>query len=277
MTDRVMRFCLLGTGSSGGVPRVGNDWGRCNPNDPRNRRRRCSALLDVFEPGRDAQTRVLIDTSPDLREQLLDAHVGHLDAIVFTHDHADQTHGIDDVRALALRQRKQIKTYLDDATAASLIQKFRYCFEGHGGYPPILDRQAPIEAYKPFQVSGQGGPVTLMPLDQEHGRIRSLGFRIGGLAYCNDVSDMPQQSFAELQELDVLILDALRYSPHPTHAHLELALEWIEQLQPKRAVLTNLHVDLDYETLISELPRHVEPAFDGMVIELPLAAADLRL
>lgn len=270
MSARMMRFRLLGTGSSGGVPRVGNDWGRCNPNNPLNRRRRCSALLDVVENDPDAPTRILIDTSPDLREQLLDAEVDRLDAVVFTHDHADQTHGIDDVRALALRQRQQIKSYLDDATAASLTKKFRYCFEGHGGYPPILDRQPALEAYTPFTISGPGGDVTLLPLDQEHGRIRSLGFRIGDLAYCNDVSDLPDQTMAELEGLDVLVLDALRYSPHPTHAHLERSLEWIGQLKPKQAVLTNLHVDLDYDILRSELPANVEPAYDGWTVELPL-------
>lgn len=269
MNDRMMRFRLLGTGSSGGVPRVGNDWGRCNPNNPLNRRRRCSALLDVITPDTDAMTRILIDTSPDLREQLLDAEVDRLDAVVFTHDHADQTHGIDDVRALALRQRKQIKSYLDDATASSLIKKFRYCFEGHGGYPPILDRQAAINAYTVFDIEGPGGTVSLLPLDQEHGRIRSLGFRIGDLAYCNDVSDLPDRTLAALEGLDVLVIDALRYSPHPTHAHLERSLEWIEMLKPKKAVLTNLHVDLDYDILSSELPSHVEPAYDGWTVELP--------
>ena len=271
MRDLQMRFRLLGTGSSGGVPRVGNDWGRCNPADPRNRRRRCSALLDVFQSDAEEMTRILIDTSPDVREQLLDANVGHLDAVVFTHDHADQTHGIDDVRALVLRQRRQIKTYLDDSTAETLVQKFRYCFEGHGGYPPILDRQKAIKAYEPFQISGPGGSVKLLPLDQEHGRIRSLGFRIGSLAYCNDVNALPDRTLEALEGLDVLVLDALRYSPHPTHAHLERSLEWIAQLKPKQAVLTNLHVDLDYETLRSELPRHVEPAFDGWTVELPLS------
>jgi len=268
---RRLRFTLLGTGSSGGVPRVGNDWGACDPTEPKNRRRRCSALADVFDPSTpDQLTRVLIDTSPDLREQLLDAEVSHLDAIVFTHDHADQTHGIDDVRALAIRQRAQIPSYLDAPTRESLLPKFRYCFEGQGGYPPILDLQPDIEPLKPFELAGRGGILPLLPMEQEHGFIRSLGFRMGGLAYCNDLNGLPDESLNALKNLDVLIIDALRYTPHPSHAHLEQSLAWISELAPRRAVLTNLHVDFDYATLCQELPDGVEPAFDGWSVELDL-------
>lgn len=268
---REMTLTLLGTGSSGGVPRVGNDWGACDPAQPRNRRRRCSALIDVQQADDpSALTRILIDTSPDLREQLLDARVSHLDAIVFSHDHADQTHGIDDVRALAIRQRRQIRVWLDEATAATLVPKFRYCFEGQGGYPPILDRQPALRSGHPFEISGAGGRVELLPLDQEHGRIRSLGFRIGNAAYCNDVNGLPDATLAALTGLDLLVLDALRYTPHPTHAHLDQALAWIEQLRPRRAVLTNLHVDLDYDTLCRELPAPVEPGYDGWSVRLAL-------
>jgi phosphoribosyl 1,2-cyclic phosphate phosphodiesterase len=227
-------------------------------------------LLDRFDPATPENvTRILIDTSPDLREQLLDAEVQRLDAIVFTHDHADQTHGIDDVRALAIRNRAQITTYLDTPTRETLLPKFRYCFEGQGGYPPILDLQPDIVRDKPFTISGAGGDVTLLPLDQAHGRIRSLGFRMGQLAYCNDLNALPEESLAQLHDLDTLVIDALRYSPHPTHANVEQALEWIAHLKPKRAVLTNLHVDLDYQTLKAELPDAVEPAYDGMILEVP--------
>lgn len=264
---------LLGTGSSGGVPRIGNDWGVCDPAEPKNRRSRCSALVDIYSD-RDAtseeKTRLLIDTSPDLREQLLRTDVEHLDAILFSHDHADQTHGIDDVRALAIRHYRQIPAYLDADTHASLFPKFRYCFEGQGGYPPILDMQPLIEAYEPFELAGPGGGVTVMPVDQEHGRIRSLGFRFGPIAYCNDLNGLPQQSLEALTGLDVLVLDALRYNPHPSHAHLEQSLAWIEQLAPKQAVLTNLHVDFDYATLKAELPDNVEPGYDGWSVELTL-------
>lgn len=265
---RTLRFTLLGTGSSGGVPRVGNDWGACDPNEPKNRRRRCSALVEVFTPeALEAVTRVLIDTSPDLREQLLDAYVDRLDALVFTHDHADQTHGVDDIRPLVIRTRKALPTYLDEATASTLIPKFRYAFEGAGGYPAILDVQPRIAAYQPFSLSGPGGEMDWLPLDQEHGRIRSLGFRIGDLAYCNDLNDLPDTSKVILQGLDVLVIDALRYTPHPSHAHLDRVLEWVEELRPKRTVLTNLHVDLDYQTLCKDLPAGVEPGYDGLVIE----------
>jgi phosphoribosyl 1,2-cyclic phosphate phosphodiesterase len=259
------RLTLLGTGSSGGVPRVGGDWGRCDPNEPKNRRRRCCVLVDR-EGADGALTRVLIDTSPDLREQLLAARVQHLDAVLFTHDHADQTHGIDDVRPLVIRTGKRIPAWLDTETAAVLISRFRYCFEGSGGYPAIFERAGTLKPFEALKISGQAGDIGFLPLDLEHGAIRSLGFRMGGLAYVNDVSAIPARSMEALHGLDVLILDALRRTPHPTHAHLERALEWIAALKPKRAVLTNMHTDMDYTTLISELPSGVEPGYDGQVI-----------
>ncbi|WP_341197299.1 MBL fold metallo-hydrolase [Hyphomonas chukchiensis] len=215
-------------------------------------------------------TRILIDTSPDLREQLLGANVRALDALVYTHDHADQTHGIDDVRALVNVMRKPIPTHMDEVTRQSLSARFRYCFEGMGGYPPILQTMPDIIQYEPFTISGAGGDVTLMPVDMEHGRIRCCGFRIGGLAYCNDVNELPEASLEKLKGLDVLIVDALRYTPHPSHANLEKALGWIAELKPARAVLTNMHVDLDYRTLKGELPEGVEPGYDGM--EIPFSA-----
>ena len=268
MSDRRIKLTLLGTGSSGGVPRVGGDWGVCDPAEPKNRRRRCSALVEVW--GADApenKTIILIDTSPDMREQLLDADVTRLDAILFSHDHADQTHGIDDVRALAIRNRKQIKGYMDHATHGSLFPKFRYVFDGQGGYPPIIDLQPTLAAYESVMLNGPGGAVEALPLDQEHGRIRSLGFRFGNVAYCNDLNGLPERSMQALQDLDLLVIDALRYTPHPSHAHLEQTLAWIEALLPKQAVLTNLHVDFDYQTLLRELPDGVLPAYDGWAYE----------
>lgn len=265
-----LKFTLLGTGSSGGVPRLGNDWGVCDPLNPKNRRRRCSALLELSESAGADATNILIDTSPDIREQLLEVGTRHLDAVVFSHDHADQTHGIDDVRALAIRQRRAIPAFLDDATAATLIPKFRYCFEGQGGYPAILDRQTAIIAGRPFEIDGAGGRLELLPLDQEHGRIRSLGFRIGPVAYCNDVNGLPDDTRQQLHGLELLVIDALRYTPHPSHANLQQALDWIAELKPKHAVLTNLHVDFDYETLRSELPPGVEPGFDGWSTQFDL-------
>lgn len=247
------------------MPRVGGDWGACDPEHPYNRRRRCSALVDRISS--DGQmTRALIDTSPDMREQLLDNDVKHLDALIYTHDHADQTHGIDDVRALVLAMRKPIPTYMDTPTRESLTHRFNYCFVGKGGYPAILQIQDDIVVDQPLTIDGPGGAIEILPLDQEHGGIRSLAFRIGDLAYCNDVSNIPPETMTQLNALDTFIVDALRYTPHPTHAHLERVLEWIEQLAPKQTILTNLHVDMDYETLRGELPSSVIPAYDNMKI-----------
>jgi phosphoribosyl 1,2-cyclic phosphate phosphodiesterase len=263
------RMVLLGTGSSGGVPRVGGDWGACDPFEPRNRRLRCSALVERWNADGDV-TRILIDTSPDLREQLLACGTTHLDAVVYTHDHADQAHGIDDVRALANRQRAPIPTYFDADTRVRLETRFHYIFHGAGGYPPILTAQPSLECYVPFVLNGPGGPVPFLPIDMEHGHIRCLGFRIGDLAYCNDVKGLPPQSMAALTGLDTLIIDALRYTPHPSHAHLDLTLGWIAALKPRRAILTNLHVDMDYQTLLRDLPAGVEPAYDGLEITFEL-------
>lgn len=268
MTD-TLRVTMLGTGSSGGVPRVGDDWGVCDPNEPRNRRRRCSILVErVGHDQATRPTRVLIDTSPDLREQLLDAGVIELDAVVYTHDHADQTHGIDDLRPVAYRMGKRLPAYLDRETAETLVHKFDYCFEGKGGYPPILEAQPLIYPGKAFCVDGPAGEVELLPLRQQHGRIVSLGFRIGDLAYCNDVSDLPKESLSALEGVDTFIVDALRRTPHGSHSHLGQSLEWAEQIGARRTVITNLHIDMDYRALMAELPGSVEPAYDGMSLEL---------
>lgn len=269
--SRRLRLTLLGTGSSGGVPRVGGDWGACDPNEPRNRRQRCSALVEVFpeSPAKgNRPTRVLIDTSPDLREQLLKHNVDALDAVIFSHDHADQTHGIDDIRPLAYKMRRQIPAYLDTETRETLEPKFHYIFWGQGGYPPILGLQPVILPGEPFIVDGPGGSVEFLPLRQQHGAIVSLGFRIGDLAYCNDINAFPDSSIAALKGVDTFIVDALRYAPHASHAHLEQSLEWSRIIGARRCILTNLHVDMDYQTLRDELPEDVEPAYDGMAVDL---------
>ncbi len=259
------RITLLGTGSSGGVPRVGNHWGACDPAEPRNRRRRCSALVEHFA-GRGTTT-VLIDTSPDLREQVLAHGIGTIDGVLYTHDHADHTHGIDDLRFFAYGAKKRIDVYLDRTTRTSLESRFNYCFATQPGssYPPILTARA-IEPGVPVTINGAGGSITALPVPQDHGEIASLGFRIGGLAYSPDISGLPEASIAHLSGLDVWIVDALRYTPHPSHFSVAQALAWIERLKPKRAILTHLHIDLDYATLKRELPAHVEPAYDGMQI-----------
>lgn len=259
-------FTLLGTGSSGGVPRVGGDWGACDPNEPRNRRLRCSALVQALDNS-GASTNILIDTSPDLREQMLNEDVQHLDAILYTHDHADQSHGIDDVRPYFIRQRKPIPTYMSIEAGRSLTDRFSYCFEGKGGYPSILDRQDDLEPLKKQTISGSGADVDILPIDMVHGRIRCLGFRIGNLAYCNDVNLLPESSLEALKGIDTFVVDALRYTPHPSHANLEQALEWVEQIQPRLTVLTNMHVDMDYQTLRQELPEGIVPGFDGLRLE----------
>ncbi|MEL6388171.1 MAG: MBL fold metallo-hydrolase [Pseudomonadota bacterium] len=268
--SRTLRLTLLGTGSSGGVPRVDGDWGACDPAEPRNRRRRCGALVEVIAAGAERPTQVLIDTSPDLREQLLDVGLRACDGILFTHDHADQTHGIDDVRVLAYRMRRQLPAHMDAFTRDSLVPKFRYCFEGDGGYPPIVSEQPLLAPGVMRTLDGPGGQLAVLPLAQTHGRIPSLGFRMGPMAYCNDLHQLPDESLEALHGLDVLVVDALRYSPHPSHANVETALGWIAHVKPKRAVLTNLHIDLDYASLKAALPEGVEPAFDGMVLEAPL-------
>jgi phosphoribosyl 1,2-cyclic phosphate phosphodiesterase len=263
----ILRATILGCGSSGGVPRIGNEWGRCDPANPRNHRRRCSLLIERIEG--DAATRLLIDTSPDLRAQLLDAGVSWLDGVAYTHAHADHVHGIDDLRVIVFNRRSRLPVWADTETADALISRFGYAFvQGEGSdYPPILDLH---ELAGPFGVDGPGGRLTLRPIRVQHGRVHALGFRIGGLAYLPDVSEIPEATWPELRGLDCWILDALRYRPHPTHAHLERSLAWIERAQPKFAVLTNMHNDLDYETVAAETPEHVVPAHDGMVLDLPL-------
>lgn len=263
-----IRATILGCGSSGGVPRIGNDWGVCDPKNPKNRRTRCGLYVEI-DQAEGESFNLLIDTPPELREQLIRNDIQRVDSVLYTHTHADQCHGIDDLRVLAYRQRQRMPIYASDTSFDELIRRFSYCFETpHGSpYPPILDARPAICAGQTFRAESIGGRgVEILPLDQDHGSVRSLGFRIGDLAYCNDVVDLPVESLNELEGLDVLILDALRYEPHPTHAHVDKALNWIEQLRPREAVLTNLHIDLDYDELSAKLPSHVIPAYDGMII-----------
>lgn len=261
-----LRFTILGCGSSGGVPRVAQGFGACDPDNPRNTRRRCSALVE--RESANGKTLVLIDTSPDLRMQLIDAGVARLDGVWLTHPHADHTHGIDDLRPLAIASHRRIDVYMDGATSSDVRAKFGYVFETPGGssYPPIA-RELRLTAGEPVEVDGPGGAIRALPFDLQHGDIPALGFRIGALAYTPDLNAIPEKSLPYLEGLDVWIIDALRYARHPSHLSLAEALSWIERLRPKRAVLTNLHTDLDYATLAGELPAHVEPAFDGMRIE----------
>lgn len=261
-----LQVTILGCGSSGGVPRPGSGWGACDPAEPKNRRRRCSVLVERVAPA--GATSVLVDTTPDLREQLLSADVGRLDAVLFSHDHADHTHGIDDLRALVLHMRRRVAVHADAFTGATLKARFSYLFETPPGslYPPILDL-LPLEAGEPVTVDGAGGTVSALPFVLEHGPgYNALGFRFEGIGYAPDVSAIPPAAMAAMAGLDVLILDCLRDAPHPSHFNLEQSLDAIARLKPRRAILTNLHVDLDYASLAKRLPPGVEPAFDGMVI-----------
>lgn len=267
-----LRVTILGCGSSGGVPRIGDDWGDCDPAEPKNRRSRCGLLLQRWRgaPSTPAQaTTVLIDTAPELREQLVPTRVRHVDAVFYSHDHADQAHGIDDLRVLAMLMRRRVPVYMNDETRASLRVRFGYCFEGAGGYPAVLEDAGALEPAAPVRIDGPGGPIEALPLSQDHGDVESLGFRVGDFAYSNDLVRMPERTFAALDGLRLWIVDALRYKPHPTHANVETALAWIARLKPRRAVLTNLHVDLDYRRLAAELPPGVEPAYDGWTADLP--------
>ena len=261
---------VLGCGASPGVPRVGNDWGACDPAEPKNQRTRCSILIERHDGG-ERPTRVLVDTGPDMRAQLLGADVKFIDAVVYTHAHADHLHGIDDLRAFWIETHRLVDVYADEPTWTRLQQAFGYCFASPpgSGYPPIL-RRHPLSAGAPLTISGGGGPLTITPFRQIHGDIDSLGLRCGGFAYSCDVSDLPEESLPHVSDLDVWLVDALRHRPHPSHFSVREALGWIERVGARRAALTHMHADLDYASLARELPDHVEPAYDGMTFELPL-------
>ncbi len=260
---------IMGCGSSGGVPRIGGDWGVCEPKNPKNRRRRCALLIEGFSDGADQPTRIIVDTGCDLREQLLDAGVDRVEAVLYTHEHADHTHGIDDLRVLALHNRKRVDVYFTQEAAKRIVPSFSYCFTAPpgSGYPPILNQHL-IEAGRQLTVHGPGGSITVHPFEQEHGDITSLGFRVGSFAYSCDLSGIPAHSVDAVSGLDVWVLDALRPTPHPSHLSLSEALELVELHQPKQAVLTNLHIDLDYDATDQCTPGNVTPAFDGMRIDV---------
>ena len=260
------KLTFLGTGSSGGVPRIGHHWGACDRTNPKNRRRRCAVIVQRTGPG--GTTTVLVDTPPDLRDQCLERDVVHVDGVLFTHDHADHTHGIDDLRAFAINERRKIDVYMDDLTWDRLLLRFRYCFEQkpNSAYLPILTRHR-IAAGEPVTIDGKGGSITALPILQDHGELPSLGFRFGKLAYSPDIVGVPEQSVDAFAGLDMWIVDALRPMPHPSHWSVKQTLAQIERFQPKSALLTHMHVDLDYDELSRKLPAHVRPAYDGLVVD----------
>lgn len=256
-----LRFTILGCGSSGGVPRLGGNWGACDPKNPRNKRRRCSLLIQRFE--NEGVTSVLIDTSPDMREQLLDAEIGALDAVVYTHEHADHLHGLDDLRMIVLAMKKRLPVFAGPRTRDMIMERFGYAFETPTGspYPPILDMH---DLGSELVVDGAGGQIRINTFDVEHGNIDVRAIRVNDVLYTPDISALMGNPEIDLANIECWILDSLRYTPHPSHANVEQALEWIETYAPKRAILTNMHVDLDYETLDRETPDNVTPAYDGM-------------
>ena len=265
-----LRVTVLGSGTSSGVPRIGNDWGPCDPRNPKNRRRRASLLVSRRDADRPevGVTRVLVDTGPDLREQMLDAEVDWVDAVAYTHAHADHIHGIDDLRSFVLNRRRKVDAYMDAATSERMHAAFDYCFVTPPGsyYPPIVTEHRLI-AGEPVTVTGAGGPISFRPYTQAHGDIHSLGFRFGNVGYSSDISALRDESLAAMSGLDVLIVDALRWTPHGSHFHVDMALQVIEKLRAKRAILTHMHIDLDYKVLSAYLPDNVEPAYDGMEFE----------
>ncbi|MDR3470844.1 MAG: MBL fold metallo-hydrolase [Devosia sp.] len=260
---------ILGCGSSGGVPRIGNNWGLCDPDNPRNRRRRCALLIEGRSADSSEPTRVIIDTGCDLREQLIDTKVDRVDAVFYTHEHADHTHGIDDLRVLALNDRRRVDVYFSQQCGDRLQEAFAYCFETAPGgeYPPILSAHI-IAAGDDVMIDGPGGSISLHAFDQDHGGIQSLGYRVAGFAYSCDLSGIPEHSRAAVSGLDLWIIDALRPLPHPSHLSLPESLALIAERRPRQAVLTNLHVDMDYLTVEAQTPPNVTPAFDGMHIDV---------
>ncbi len=270
-----LEITILGCGSSGGVPRVGGDWGACDPLEPKNRRTRCSILVDYWEEGavppKSERTSILIDTSPDLREQFLAADVQRVDAVLYTHEHADQTHGIDDLRAIAYRMRRKIPTYMNTHTRRFMMERFGYCFEMPDGrvHPAILDAQPNITSDDELTIDGPGGALKIDVMELSHGATPVLGFRFGKqVVYTPDVYDIDDDVIEFIQQPALWIIDALRYNTSPSHANVDKALSWLARTQTRKAVFTNMHIDLDYETLRTEIPKLAVPAYDGMLLQV---------
>tara|TARA_B110000240_G_scaffold197725_1_gene254085 strand:+ start:1037 stop:1828 length:792 start_codon:yes stop_codon:yes gene_type:complete len=253
---------ILGCGSSGGVPRLGGIWGNCDPKNPKNFRKRCSLLVQRIE--NKSVTSVLIDTTPDMRQQLLDTNIGQLDAVIYTHEHADHLHGLDDLRMIVINMQKRLQVYASKQTKKSILGRFEYAFKTPFGspYPPILDMN---DLPKNLQIHGPGGTIDFTTFDVEHGNILVSAIKVNNILYTPDISALKNDD--EIKNLDYWILDSLRYKPHLSHINLEEALELINKYKPKRSILTNLHVDLDYTTLLNETPDNVVPAHDGLQIK----------
>lgn len=284
--SEVLRVTLLGCGSSGGVPRIDGDWGACDPANPRNRRRRCSILVERAERetdfGTGRTTRAIVDTSPDLREQMLSAGGGLLDAVFYSHDHADQSHGVDDLRAIVYRRRQLLPAYMNAQTRDSLVARFSYIFEQHpgSGYPPLVDPRT-VEPGDVVRVDGAGGAFYAEAFEAPHGQLTCAGWIFGGagdgggVAYTPDVHALDEAALARIATAEVWIVDALRDRAHPSHASVEQAFDWLSRTRPKLGVLTNMHVDLDYEAMRRRCPEGVRPGYDGLRITLEASTGRL--
>lgn len=250
-----MKIRILGSGTSSGVPRIGNDWGACDPGDPRNRRTRASALVETDT------TRILIDTSPDMREQLLAANTGDIDAVIWTHDHADHCHGIDDLRQVYHARGRPVRGLARRDTLANLATRFAYAFTGRAGYPPTIDGGELPDALTI-------GDISIRVVDQPHGNIRSAGLRFehGGksIGYATDFHTLTAEMHAAYTGLDIWVVDALRREPHPSHATVDAVLDWVHELKPGRSALIHMDQSLDYATLAATLPQGVQPGYDGL-------------
>ena len=252
-----MKITILGCGSSGGVPLVTGNWGECNPFTLKNRRQRASLLLEV------KGKRILVDASPDLREQFLKQGIQEIDAIIITHAHADHIFGLPDLRQFYLETKKTIPVYSDEKTIHSLKNIFAYAFKGNStAYPPFLTGHVISDNLLTLD------DIVITVFEQCHGAGKSLGLRVENFAYSTDMSHLPLAALNQLKNLELWVVDALRREPHPTHCHLEKTLNYIAQLTPKRSVLTHLSHEVDYDNLLKELPSTVFPAYDGMVITL---------
>ncbi len=265
-----LRVTMLGCGSSPGVPRIGNDWGACDPGNPKNRRRRASILVERFRSPTEV-TRVLVDTGPDMREQMLDANVDWVDGVLYTHAHADHIHGIDDLRAFVLNRKRRVDVYMTEETAERIHAAFGYCFETpkDSYYPPILEDHR-IRPGDTITIDGNGGPIVTQAFRQLHGSIESLGFRFGRFCYSTDLHELPAESEPMVRELDVWILGALRYTPHGSHFSVDQAVALSQRMAAERMILTHMHNALDYDELSGRLPAGAEPGYDGLTFEIAI-------
>ncbi len=250
-----LRVILLGCGTSSGVPRIGNDWGVCDPAEPRNRRTRVSIIVE------SATTRILVDTSPDMRAQLLAADIADVDAILWTHDHADHCHGIDDIRQLMHRRGTAVLGYARAPTLRHLQRRFGYAFEGRLGYRPIIDGKELPDCLTI-------GDIEISCTDMPHGEIFSTGFRFShdgrSIGYATDFHEITEDMIRLFSNLNIWIADALRVASHPTHASLSMTLEAAGRLQPGQVILTHMDQSMDYRALVEMLPKGIEPGYDGM-------------